>query len=95
MNPDGKSYGMFINGYSGQLVKVIDQTGDGKINREEYIKWANCNSRVVKNPDGCFSRCDLDSNGFITPDEVIVLINQFFQSVNPSDPGNYFYGELD
>jgi len=95
MNPNGNSYEQFILGYASHLVKVIDQSGDGKVNREEYLKWAAVNSRIVKNPEGCFRRCDINNDGFISPDEVVKCIHRFFQSVNPQDPGNYFYGELD
>jgi len=95
MTPDGVKYKQLVEGYSTYLVKVIDYSGDNKISLDEYLKWANCNPAVFKkSAEACFKKCDLNSDNFITPDEVVKCINQFFQSVNPEDPGNTFFGEL-
>jgi len=78
------------------ILKVIDVNRDGKISKEEFINYLNLNPRnVVKDPAACFAKLDLNSNGFITEDELQIVFREFYTSTDPNAPGNVLYGQID
>ena len=41
-----------------------------------------------------FPICDLNGDGFVSRDEWLILIDHFFYSSHPGDPGNFLFGRL-
>ena len=76
------------------LFKSMDKDGDGHIDLEEYKNlYANLGFDEGIAPE-IFSKLELNYDGHISEDEYLKLIDQFFTSQNPEDPGNLFFGSL-
>lgn len=51
---------------------------------------------IIDYPDipSNFARLDLDSDGYISKSELMELMDQWYSSTDPADPGNYLAGPL-
>eukprot|EP01124_Arcella_intermedia_P013493 TRINITY_DN198_c0_g1_i2.p1 TRINITY_DN198_c0_g1~~TRINITY_DN198_c0_g1_i2.p1 ORF type:complete len:205 (-),score=53.52 TRINITY_DN198_c0_g1_i2:58-672(-) len=81
--------------YAHIILKIMDLNGDGKVSKEEYLAYAGLNPRKpVKNPEGCFSKLDINGDGFLTIDELYILFREYYTSPDPNARGNFLYGEF-
>jgi juvenile hormone diol kinase len=77
----------------GSLVwEIMDGDGDGAASPSDYAAiytWRGLNPQnAVEN----FKQLDLNGDGLLTLDEIKVLVEQFYRSDDPQQPGNWFFG---
>jgi juvenile hormone diol kinase len=70
---------------------LLDRDDDEKISAEEYGHVLQAWGLDI-DTGAVFQRLDLNSDGFITRDELVQLSKQFFLSNDPEVPGNYICG---
>jgi Ca2+-binding EF-hand superfamily protein len=68
--------------------RVLDLTGKGTVNREEYSLWLEA---IGSKADAAevFRKIDLNGDGVVDSSEMMLLFAQFILSEDPSEPGNY------
>lgn len=77
------------------LFRTMDVDGDGRIILEEVRAWLELFGQDPAYAEIVFQRCDLNQDGHISAQEWNILIDQFFYSDNPDDPGNFLFGPID
>jgi juvenile hormone diol kinase len=85
-------YDQVIEPIGRMVFTILDQDGDGAVTGEEYaatFKYSGLDEAVAA---AAFDRLDLDHDGRISVDEIMVLADQFFRSDDPNQPGNALFG---
>jgi hypothetical protein len=88
------SYEDRVWGVADLLWETMDRDGNGQITREESRCWFDAYGVKGDAADRTFAACDLNGDGYISRDEWRLLVEQFFYSMNPADPGNIVFGPL-
>ena len=76
------------------LFAGMDADGDGQITAAENRGWFEVFGLDVAGAPAVFAACDLNGDGFISRDEWLQLVEQFFYSDDPKAPGNTLFGVL-
>jgi len=85
-------YAMIVKPISQSALGMMDRDDDGKVSLDdfvEYLGWSKVDPNVAHDS---FQRLDLNRDGFLTTDESMELVEQYFRSDDPSAPGNWFFG---
>lgn len=76
------------------MFSQFDKDGDGVLSRQEIIDmtviWGVPEAEMVE----VFPKLDINGDGRISKDEYKKLLAQFHKSDEPSDPGNYLFGQF-
>jgi hypothetical protein len=72
--------------------RAIDRTDSGKVTEKEFSNWLAAwdlgqHERVVR-------RLDRNDKGYLTENDLMEAIKEFYLSNDPDAPGNVLYGEL-
>ena len=81
--------------FSVVVARTLDRDGDGKISPKEYTQWVSRWGVDEKAALDCFARLDLNGDGHLSVDEFVTLVAEYFQSSDPSSPGNWLLGPLE
>jgi len=73
-------------------LQAIDQSGSGRVTEAEYAAWLA--AWGVEDGGQAFHRLDRGGKGFLTEEDVVVAVQEFYLSDDPSAPGNALYGPL-
>ncbi len=73
-------------------LKVMDFSQDNQVSRDEFTKFYQVYEIDTEEAHQAFLHLDLNKNGYLTKDELTILLNEFFYSENPQSPGNWFWG---
>jgi hypothetical protein len=84
-----------VRGVSELLWETMDTDGDGRITRQESGRWFEAYGLSPADAGVAIAACDLNGDGFVSREEWLVLVDQFFLSMNPADPGNLLFGPLE
>lgn len=90
---DAATYEKTLGAMAGLLFDLFDEDSDGLVHLAEYERFARAHG-IPGTPASWFPRLDLDGDGRLARDEVHALIEQFYFSDDPHDPGNWFFGAL-
>ncbi len=71
---------------------TLDADGDGKIFIDEYRQLLATALLDAPVADQTFPRLDLNSDGYLTREELNQLFAEFFLSDDPNAPGNWLWG---
>jgi Ca2+-binding EF-hand superfamily protein len=74
-------------------LRAVDRTGTGRISEAEYADWLD--AWGGEGAEEAFRRLDRGTKGFITEQDLIVAVQEFYLSDDPAAPGNALYGPLD
>ena len=77
---------------SAAVLNIFDLNGDGQLELEEYRNFYSSVGFDETIADETFGRLDLNNDGYITKDEHLELVRQFFYSQDPDSPGNWVFG---
>jgi Ca2+-binding EF-hand superfamily protein len=81
--------------FSVVVARTLDLDGDGQIAPDEYTEWLSRWGVDEKVALECFARLDLNGDGHLSVDEFVTLVAQYFQSSDPSSPGNWLLGPFE
>lgn len=85
-------YNNMITPIAHSALNMMDKDGDGQINAEEYTAIYRCRGLAAELGHQNFAQLDLNGDGYISLEESLTLLEQYFRSNNPQDPGNWFFG---
>ncbi len=74
------------------IISLFDTDKDELISMMEYVDFFVAYHIEVRYSAKSFQRLDLNNDGFISREELLEAINQFFTSDNPDDRGNWLFG---
>jgi Ca2+-binding EF-hand superfamily protein len=74
------------------MVAVVDTDRDGRIGLAEFVTWQGGIGVAETDADQTFRRLDRDGDSFVTQDELIQALQEYFTSTDPDAPGNSLYG---
>lgn len=72
--------------------RVVNQTGTGRVTEAEYHDWLAVWG--VQEYGDAFGQLDRGGKGFLTEEDVVVAVQEFYLSDDPAAPGNALYGPL-
>jgi Ca2+-binding EF-hand superfamily protein len=70
----------------------MDLDKDGQISLEDYRTFLEAHGAREIDAAACFERLDLDGNGFLDPEENVLLSLHYYLGDDPSLPGNWLWG---
>lgn len=74
------------------MLGLWDQDKDGKLSRDEYVKLEWCYGVDEAAATEAFHHLDRDVDGYVTIDEGIAAVKDFYLSDDPDAPGNWLFG---
>ncbi len=74
--------------------QLLDGDGDGVVSDQDYFEFCLAHGVTEEDARSNFERLDANSDGELSKDEVLSLVKEFYQSEDPSAPGNCFFGAL-
>ena len=91
---DPETYDRMINGVGAAIFSTFDTNSDGRLSLKEYADFYRVMGLDVEFATLIFDQLDLDKNGIISIDELLILLDQFFTSQDKSAPGNFLFGPV-
>ena len=77
------------------VFSIFDANNDGQLSLPEYQAFYRVIGLEIDLAVEIYDKIDLDSNGMISIDELIVLLDQFFRSHDKNAPGNFLFGPVE
>lgn len=86
-----QSYRPFLDA----LMAVVDTDGNGMLDVDEYVGWTGALMRLPEaDAREIHRRLDTDSDGFVTTQELLQAIHDFYFDDNPDGVGSWLLGQL-
>ncbi|MFI9402491.1 EF-hand domain-containing protein [Nocardia sp. NPDC052316] len=77
------------------IMTVADVDGDGKLNAEEYVRWTGALMHLpADDARENHRRLDTDGDGFVTTDDLLQAIHDYYFDENPEGVGSWLLGKL-
>ncbi|WP_107656824.1 EF-hand domain-containing protein [Nocardia suismassiliense] len=77
------------------IMAIADVDGDGKLNAEEYARWTGALMHLpADDARECHRRLDTDGDGFVTTDDLLQAIHDYYFDENPEGVGSWLLGKL-
>jgi Ca2+-binding EF-hand superfamily protein len=76
------------------MLDLADADGDDQLSPAEYGYFLKIFHIEYPDIPGNFARLDLNGDGYISKSELMALMDQWYSSTDPADPGNYLAGPL-
>jgi Ca2+-binding EF-hand superfamily protein len=73
-------------------LRALDRTGSGRVTLDEYAAWLD--AWGANGAEASFGELDRGTKGFLTEEDVVVAVQEFYLSDDPDAPGNVLYGPL-
>ncbi len=88
----------FVQGYRpflDAIMAIADTDGDGKLNIGEHVRWTGA---LMHLPEpvarDIHRRLDSDGDGYITTEDLLQAIHDFYFDEDPAGPGSWMLGPL-
>lgn len=78
------------------VTAIADTDGDGRLNVDEHVRWTSSlmNLSPAQQREA-FARLDRDGDGFLTTEEFLDAVREFYFNDDPSSNGSWLLGSLD
>lgn len=73
-------------------LQAIDRSGTGRVTEAEYGDWLD--AWGASGAAAAFQQLDRGGKGFLTEEDIVVAVQEFYLSADPGAPGNVLYGLL-
>jgi len=90
----GDGYATVMNAIGLRTFDQIDGDGDGEITPDEWAAFYAAHEIDRAAADEVFEQFDTDHDGRLSREETMDRLHEFFNSDDPSAPGNSFFGRL-
>ena len=94
VNCDEVWYNNYINAVVVGLFNLFDANNDGLLSDLEYLDIFVSFRIEVRYAARCFTKLDINNDGYINKEELVKAVSEFLRSDNPDDPGNWLFGDL-
>jgi len=85
-------YDISVTAIADQILNLFDFNQDGKFQFEEFAAFHKAYQIDESLAKSIFPKLDTAGQGYLTRDEILELIDQFFKSNDPSAKGNQLFG---
>lgn len=78
------------------ILTIVDTDGDGRISPEEFLKAQSAFDTELDQADAeaLFARIDKNHDGFLSVDELLAAVREYYTGSDEDAPGNLLFGEL-
>lgn len=92
----GEAYDKSFRPMVQAMLLVVDTDGDGRISPEEFHKAQLAFDTKLgrEDTDALFTRIDKDHDGFLSVDELLGAVREYYTGDDEDAPGNLLFGEL-
>ncbi|MFD9336711.1 EF-hand domain-containing protein [Streptomyces sp. NPDC060028] len=92
----GAAYDRSLRPMMQAILTVVDTNGDGHISPEEFHKAQLAFGTKLEpaDTDALFARIDLNHDGYLSVDELLVAVREYYTGNDEDAPGNLLFGEL-
>ncbi len=91
--PDGAFDDLFRPGAMAVL-ELADTDADGYVSRAEFAVMQQAFGTTAEESDFAFDRLDLDGDGRLSLDEMIVAVREFYVGADENAVGTWFFGRV-
>lgn len=88
-----EGYESTLQALSDFFFDLLDADGDGMVGARDYAQF--CEVLGVEEGAASMGRLDRNNDGKLSRSEMTSLIIEFYQSSDPTAPGNWFFGVFD
>lgn len=92
VNGSDELYNKHINKIASEVISFFDVNGDGRLSLEEYVDLFMAYRIEMRYSAKAFTKLDRDHNDYISREELLLAIRQFFRSDDENAPGNWLFG---
>lgn len=78
--------------YADSLLKMWDRDGDGRLSDAEYVALSGCFGVPEEAAREAFDHLDREADGYISAEEFLKAVEEFYLSDDPDAPGNWLIG---
>jgi Ca2+-binding EF-hand superfamily protein len=76
------------------IIAMADQDGDGRLSQREYADGMSGYNLPESLASQSFRQLDRDGDGYITLDEMLKNVEEFYMSSDPAARGNWLFGPV-
>ncbi|WP_283134429.1 EF-hand domain-containing protein [Rhizohabitans arisaemae] len=78
------------------IMALVDEDGDGRITEDQQVRWTGALMDLAEaDAKEVFRRLDVDGDGFITTEDLLEAIREYYFNDNPDSAGSWLLGSLD
>ena len=89
---DENLYNQLVTEYAKSIMALWDRDGDGRLSGVEYVALLGCYGFGEEAAREAFRYLDRDGNGYISTEEFMENLKEFYLSDDPDAPGNWMAG---
>jgi Ca2+-binding EF-hand superfamily protein len=76
------------------VLELADTDDDGKVSRTEFITMQRAFGTIDDEADLAFGKLDRDGDGYLSLDELIRAVREFYIGADENAVGNWFFGNV-
>lgn len=87
-----EQYEYHIRRLTKEIINYFDENGDGQLSLNEYVDLFMAYRIEIRYSAKAFTKLDRNHNDYISQEELLVAVDQFFRSNDDNAPGNWLFG---